>query len=79
MEEGSHFIEMAFPVFEKESHWEPAIERMDCYLVNNLRKQRVEINLKQVTEDELKLIIGAKALEIQEFIKEKVVEKLKQH
>ena len=78
--EDLNLVVVSFPELDadEEDGWSEVAERADCYLVNNLKKGRAEINERKATADERKLIQKAKGSEIEEFLKEKVVEHLQE-
>ena len=66
-----------FPPLETEHEWNSMLRRPACFAAVNLRKKRVEVNVRRATDQEKKLIEAAKALEVKEFIAERCVELLR--
>ncbi len=57
--EDKNIVEIAFPVLE-DHDWYNATERLEAYLVTNLRKSRVEVNTRKCDAKELELLRNAK-------------------
>lgn len=71
-------IEIAFPFIEGERKLRKYLRNPEAFVVNSLRKQRVEVNERKLNAEDKELIRTAKGKEIKEFVREKVVEALKQ-
>ena len=71
-------IEMAFPYLENEHQIRKYLRNPEAFVVNNIRKRRVEVNEKRLTPSEKELMRTAKGKEVKEFIKEQVITRLKE-
>ena len=71
-------IEIAFPILEDERSIRRYLRSPEAFVVTGLRKRRVEITEKRLTPEEKELIRTAKGKEIKEFLKEQVVQRIKE-
>ena len=78
--EEMNLVTLDFPELDvdEEDDWNELAGRADCYVINKLQKGRAEINERKATAEERALIKKAKGMEIEEFLKEKVVEHLQE-
>ena len=69
-------LEIAFPTVDSAHKVRTLLRDPAAYVVSNLRRKRVEVNMKTLTDSEKELIRLGKGKEVREFIKEEVVTKL---
>ena len=72
-------VEIEFPFIEGDRHLRKYLKNPEAFVVSSLKKKRVEIREKDLDATEKELIREAKGKEIREFIKEHVVERVKEH
>ena len=70
-------IEIAFPCIEGDRHIRKYLKNPEAFVVTGLWKRRVEITEKHLTPEERELIRLAKGKEVKEFVREKVVERVR--
>ena len=70
-------IEIAFPLLDSEYKIRKFLRNPESFVVTSVRKRRVEVSEKKLNKEERELMNQAKGKEVKEFIKEQVVQRLK--
>ena len=71
-------LEINFPFIEGEKNIRKYLKNPEAFVVTSLKKKRVEIRERDLNTEEKELIRQAKGKEVKEFIKERVVARLKE-
>ena len=59
--------------------WKQAVNNMEAYMVNNLKRRAIEVSEKHMTPQERQAFAGAKAVEVKNFIAAQAFEALPDH
>ena len=70
-------LEIEFPLLDHDRLLKKYLKNPEAFVVTSLKKKRVEINERTLSKEDKDLIRLAKGKEVKEFIKEHVVERLK--
>ena len=69
-------IDLPTPKMAKKGFW---LRDFDCFILNQVKKNHIEVNERRLSEKELEQFAGAKQKEVKNYIMAKVFAKLPQH